>query len=446
MSFSLDQKIKHWEREIEYIYKKFKTKENFFHLNHKDVNKCSPSNHFLFKDQKCKNCNFIYNHISFHPEDRSMINIPTGKRAGKCFQIISSDGTDKYELQEDIKWKNNIIGKKFYKIYREEFFCVTNVRYYSTRDLTVNISMMLMIMRLYSVKKNFPLYPDFVYFYNCSGKNYLLYISKEFESIDIFNKDPNYNNSCSPLARKRKINIFSRDTVINILFQCVVSLKFYSNLFFTHNDLDYTKLRFSSNAINIHFNDKNYQSQFKCFIFPSSYSCICIYDSESNWWSRFFFNNPMSEKDERLKIPCQDLLFESNGTKSYYLHDEAKIKEYIDIDMSNRVFFYRLNEKMNYFIKLRRKSGVVFLINSFDIITLICSLMTLPYFNETILDDPKLSKLWFGLWRNSESKKITEILTGQRNPLKFDDICLIIKKFYIRFDALEYLYNCLNSI
>ena len=90
---------------------------------------------------------------------------------------------------------------------------------------------------------------------------------------------------------------------------------------------------------------------------------------------------------------------------------------------------------------LRREKGSVFGLNSFDVVTLFCSLMTAPYFSEPVMDNDHLFRVWLGLWRKEESHTITKILTSQKKPLLFDDICVILKKFYIRFDALQYLYN-----
>jgi hypothetical protein len=446
---SLDYKIKEWEDENERIFEQLKKRDNIIYINKFEHNRCYTRDLFEFKYQKCGRCKYLYNHLLYHSENNSHCIIPSGKRKGRKMEIVSEKGTDQYFLVEEAGVKNNTIGRKIFDFYKDEFFCITNVNYYSTRDILTNISIILLILRLYSIKKNFPLYIDFIYFYNCTDTNFLIYLSQEFESIEEFNLDPNYNNSFSPIAQKRKVSEFSFDTVKDIIFQTVITLKFYGNLFFTHNELDYTKLRFSSKPIHVQYDKKIYISPFRCFIFPSAYSSICVYNSKEKWWNRFFHQKTQFSKDERFEIPFEDVLFEMNGTKNYYNHDIVNISQYISSPenyLQHRIFFYRLNNKMNYFLKLRRTNGSVFLLNSFDIITLLCSLMTLPYFYDSLLKNSDLSRIWYGLWRKSEGQKITQLLINQHHPLKFDDVCLIIKKFYIRFDGLEYLYRELDNL
>jgi hypothetical protein len=462
---SLDYKMKRWEEGNDQIFERLKGKKDIIQVNPSlqknsgssgsskggTGGRCYSRDLFKFKHQKCDKCKYLYNHLAYHPEDKSVIHIPSGKRKGRDIEIISQEGKDEYKISKVSKDKNIEIGRKIYKFYKDEFFCITNVSYYCTTDALVNISVMMMILRLYSIKKNFPLFPDFLYFYNCTGTNFLIYLSQEFEGIENFNRDPNYNNSFSPVAQKRKGSEFSIDTVKDILFQTILSLKFYGNLFFTHNELDYTKLRFSSKPIHVQYNNKMYVSPFRCLIFPSGYSSICVYNSKEKWWSRFFLQRTRFSEDDRREIPIDELLIEMNGSTNYYTHDPEKMKEYFSPDkgstyLKHRIMFYRLNKKCNYFLKLRREYGSVFLLNSFDAITMFCSLMTLPFFYDSLLSDPDLSRVWYGLWRKTEAESITELLINQQHPLNFDNTVQILKKFYIRFDAVEYLYRELDGL
>ena len=269
-----------------------------------------------------------------------------------------------------------------------------------------------MILRLYSIKKNFPIYLDYLIFYNCSGTNFMIHTENDYETIEEFNRDPNYNVSYSPLAQKRVVTNFSTSVINDILFQSVLSLKFYGSLFFTHNELDWSKLRFSNNPVHI------------------------------------VTSTPTGEEEflSNEKIPYEDFIIEMNGTRSYYTHDPFNVNKCLKEEkregyIKNRIYFYRFNRRMEYFINLRRNNGSIFCLNSFDMMTLFCSLMTLPYFSEQVLDDDKLYRTWLGLWRKEEAHTITKILTSQKKPLLFDDICIILKKFYIRFDTIQYLYN-----
>ena len=444
---SLEKKIRDWEDESPKLFSKLKDSlgETIFRFNHRK-NRCYDRESFSFKYQKCNKCNYLYNHLSYR-EGHDRIGIPCGKRKGKYLSIVKENGEDIYVMRPEIMEINIEIGKKIHKFYRDEFFCITNINWYSTSSQLLNLSLMMMVLRLYAIRKNFPFYIDYLTFYNCTETNFLFYIEKEYEGIESFNKDPNYGSSYSPLAQQRCSNNFSVDVTRDIIFECVLTLRFYTNLFFTHNDLDYSKLRFSGNTVHLQYDDEEFISSFKCFIFPSTYSSISVYDSEKNWWGRFFYTKEQKKVDQKESIPFEDFIIEMNGTKNYYKGDPFEMGKFFEKEntyLEHRVYFYKINKKMEYFLKMRRERGSTWGLHSFDIITLFSSLMTVPYFSETVVNSDELFRLWLGLWRKDEGHIITDILTSQKKPLLFRDICRIIKKFYIRFDALIYLYRELS--
>ena len=448
---SLDLKIKEWETESQPVFERLKKllgQGKFRSHPGQGNGKCYDRESFEFKYQKCERCKYLYSNMS----GKTKITIPKGKRRGRTIQIIQEQGENIYENRNDIKELNIEIGKKIQKFYRDEFYSISNINWYVTSSQLTNISLVMLILKLYSIRKNFPIYLDFLNFYNCTETNFLIYVEQDYEDIDSFNRDPNFNVSYSPLAQKRVVTNFSVGVIRDILFQIVIALKFYGSLFFTHNECDWSKLRFSNHAVHVQYSteegDSEFICSFKCYISPSVYSSISIYDSEKNWWGRFLHTTGGMRLTTSEKIPYDDYIIEMNGTRNYYLHDPFKVskclpeekREYYE---KHRIYFYRFNTKMEYFIKLRRDKGSVFGLNSFDVVTLFCSLMTIPYFSEPLMDNDELFRIWLGLWRKDEGRMITEILTSQKKPLLFDDICRIIRKFYIRFDALPYLYHSL---
>ena len=443
---SLEHKIKEWEAEndLTFTWLKNKLGEEEFHFNnHNSHSRCFLRDSFEFKYQKCNKCKYLYSNLS----GKKSVKIPKGKRKGRSITIIDEAEKDIYVNRDDVKELNIEIGNKIHQFYKDEFYSVTNINWYATSSYLTNISLILMVLRLYSIKKNFPIYLDYLTFYNCTGTNFMIHIEQEYESIEDFNKDPNFNVSYSPLAQQRDVANFSIIVIKDILFQSFMALKFYESLFFTHNELDWSKLRFSNHSVTIALDgEEEFVSSFKCYIFPSTYSAISIYDSEKNWWGRYFHTREGKKLVKSEKIPFSDFIIEMNGTESYYTQDPFKIGMFLveekkDHYLKHRIYFYRFNHSMDYFINLRREKGSVFCLHSFDAVTLFCSLMTLPYFSEPILDNDHLFRVWLGLWRKDEAHTITGILTSQKKPLLFDDICVILKKFYIRFDALNYLYK-----
>ena len=174
---SLDYKMKCWEDRNDRIFERLKSKGDTIRVNPTSTSvsngvqdrdrgggRCYSRDLFKFKHQKCDKCKYLYNHLAYHPEDNTHIHVPSGRRKGRQLEIVSEEGKDEYTLSRGSKEKNIEIGRKIFKFYKDEFFCITNVSYYSTRDALTNISTVLLILRLYSVRKNFPLFSRFCLF------------------------------------------------------------------------------------------------------------------------------------------------------------------------------------------------------------------------------------------------------------------------------------------
>jgi len=418
---SLKEKIKEWEKEQLVLFEELK--ENLgkkkFVFNSKG-GRCFMRDDYDFKYQKCKDCHYLWNHLS----NKSRIPVPGN--SDKFFNIEKGKGENIFRLREDIKRGNIQFGEKEKKFYNDEFFAITNIDWYSTNDKLLNLAINLLILRLYSVRKKFPLYIDFVYFYRCTETNFLLYIEKDYLSTEEFLKNT------------------TEKTVKSIFFQIILSLKFFSTLFFTHNELDHSKLRFSNKEFNIVYQSVKFISPFRCFIFPSKFSSISIYNSKKDWWGRFFYNGRESIPE---RLPFEDYLIEMNGSKSYY--NSSTELDFVpsflrENYINSRICFYRLGDNFSLFLDIRRNRGYVWALNSFDVITCFCSLFSLSHFSDFILKDEDLRRIWYGLWRREEAEKITKLLIGKN--LLFNDVCKILKKFYIRFDALTYLFREISQL
>lgn len=443
---SLEKKIKTWENDLPRVFDSVKDnlgKKSFF-LNLKHGGKCyKQEDKHEFKYQKCNECKYLYHNLNFLKKD-GVITIPTGKKKGVKMIIKCETGDGKYNDRLDLKDINNLIGRKIHQFYKDEFFCISNINWYTTKNSLVNLAFIMMIIKLYSNRKNFQLYLPFHYTYQCGSTNFLIYDEMEYESIDKFHKNPAYNISYSPLAQKRVTPNFTKEAVKDILFQVTLSLKFYSNLYFTHNYLDYTYLKFSNSVYHVQL-QKEYIFPFKCVILPSQYSSICIYDSKKDWWGRFNYSEISPSVNNFEKLPFEDFIIEMNGTQNYYNDTyEYLPKKEAEYYMKYRIYFYRIKDMSHYFIRMRRYYGSVWGLNSFDIVCLFSSLMTVKYFSNTVTEDEHLKRVWLGLWRRDEAHQITDLLVKQKRPLLFDDVYKILKKFYIRFDALNYLYEELS--
>ena len=136
-------------------------------------------------------------------------------------------------------------------------------------------------------------------------------------------------------------------------------------------------------------------------------------------------------------MPFEKLDIDINGSKT--LIKNFFRLPYINEYKEKRVIFYKIGNQGENFLSARRK-GIPICTKSFDIITLFISLMVVENFRKSLLEDIKLTKIWKNLWKlNEYDKLMNEINKTKENNFKI--IFRIVRKYHIRFDALEYLFT-----
>ena len=101
-----------------------------------------------------------------------------------------------------------------------------------------------------------------------------------------------------------------------------------------------------------------------------------------------------------------------------------------------RIMFYKIGYFSGQFLNARINYGVPLCSKSFDIVCFICSLYIDSSFHLYILN----SKWWRGLWRKKDYIQLMKDLKKIKSN-NFKNIYQVIKNYYIRIDALDYLQH-----
>ena len=136
-------------------------------------------------------------------------------------------------------------------------------------------------------------------------------------------------------------------------------------------------------------------------------------------------------------MPFEKLDIDINDSKTF-IKNFFKLP-YINEYKENRIIFYKIGNQGENFLSIRRK-GVPICSRSFDIITLFVSLMIVENFRKSLMEDLKLLKIWKNLWKLDEFEILMKDIIKTKDN-KFKNVFRIIRKYHIRFDALDYLFN-----
>jgi hypothetical protein len=308
--------------------------------------------------------------------------------------------------------------------------------YYVTKDENLNYACVNILIQKIMKDKNFNFYTNFLTYYICGQKIINIRFKYDFEDINElaqsdFFASSNYQNE----------NFLKKDITRDILICLIIFYKFFSFDAFCHNEPCIKFLKFNTGFNNFVFEKQEFYIPFLFTIEMSKYSAI-------NYKNGRYFNQDITNKKEWKSVPIECLDVDINGTKNYKKVDFGI--PYNSEHNNHRILFYKIGNRSRDFIYARRKIGLALFYHSFDLICFIISLLLENCFSFYFFTDYKLINLWKGLWKRDEYMKInTEISDIRQQRLKknskiennFETVFQIVKKYYIRIDALEYLYQ-----
>jgi len=374
----------------------------------------------IIRHQKCKGCRIISLLIKEDILDKE-IKIMAGKNTNSIIEIKESD-FDIFEIKEN--FKNKTLLEKYNKkisLFSKEEKHTLNIKFYQTSNELLNLIIINIILINIMKEKNYPCVNNYLYHYFCGNKLY--YFSRKYDINDI-----NY------------IYKIEREISKKILLQIIIFFKFFSNYYFIHNQAGIDFLRFDIELIEFEIDDKRIISPIKVYVEPSVYSSITLFNKKE---AKRFFNYNRNNKDI-IDMPFEDFDIDINGSKNF--NKNAFDIEYIEHYKEERIFFYKIGNRYIDFLEIRKYKGIPLVSKSFDVVCFFISLLLNENFYDNFYKNYKLLIVWKGLWKKDEYKKLTEELNSWRykkHKNNFDLVFHIIKNYYIRFDALEYLYQSL---
>lgn len=374
---------------------------------------CDP----VTRHQKCKGC-FLISILFKDDIIPEKIKIYKGLKTNYIL-CRSFSNPDIFKLEET-KLNNELLlryNRKIKKFYTNEEH--TNlVNYYSVSNYDLNLVIINIIIMNLSKNKNYPIINNFVYHYFCNN------------TINYFNFKYDINNI-------DEINNLEKETSRKIFIQILIFFKFFSTYYFVHNEPSIEFLKFDMDLVEFRIDNKLLTCPIKVYIEPSKYSSITTFSDTDV--KRFYLKNNKIRKI--LDLPFEDFDIDINGSDSYN-HIYYDI-EYIEGYQKKRIFFYKIGNRYEDFLENRIYNGIPVASKSFDIVCFLISLLLNKNYYNSFIKNYKSLIIWKGLWKKNQYDDLMKEMDSWRgNKLNnFDLVFFIVKKYYIRFDALEYLYN-----
>lgn len=399
-----------------------KLTENNQNIIEKDIHcKCfSMRKRKNYYNKKCKGCQIISRLIKTNFLTSNTIEIFTGKNKNMELSIESS------LLCKNISYrisKNACqIFKYFSNAIRNQESYIDDVKYFFTENDNYNYLINSIIMNYNLKQEKLPLYNNFLWGFLCNCTFTIIKKNSVFKNLDELCNSPYYSNYSSPIlsSQERKISI---NTVEMILKQLCLLLKTMSKYYFIHGDPCIRYISYTSEKINI----REETFPLKIVLDPS----FC---SSQNFKNKRYFHSP-ENKFFNFGVPFEKIDVHINGSKSYFIHLNI-MSNYDELS----ILYYKIGNKSNIFKKMRNNYSIPVCYKSFDFICFLVSFMANDLFFKTFKESDHLLKIWRLLWKTDEYSLIMKDITDIEYNT-FESIFSIVKKYHIRFDALDYFYQ-----
>lgn len=375
----------------------------------------------IIRHQKCLGCKLI---SSLFKDDiiGDKIKILVGKKKNYTLLVYKSQN-DTFKISQNYLSNSllELYNQKIGKLYTEEQHTEA-VNFYEVSNPILNLAVINTVLTNLMIEKNYPIVNNYLYFYPCNNRLSYFSFKYDIETLKELTTIPNH---------------FEKETCRKILIQIIIFFKFFSSYYFLHNQPSIEFLKFDIDLLNFAIEDKVILSPIAVFIEPSVYSSITMFDK--NKVNRFYCQNKHNKTLSDL--PFEDFDIDINGSKNY--NPKSFDIEYIEEYQEKRIFFYKIGNRVEDFLEMRRYKGIPLASKSFDIVCFLVSLLLDSAYYENFMKIYKSLIIWKGLWKKDQYEDLMKELEKWRGTKfnNFELIIMIVKKYYIRFDALEYLYQ-----
>ena len=297
-----------------------------------------------------------------------------------------------------------------------------DILYFSTENLNYNYIINSIIKNKILKDNKLSLYDNFIWSFICYSDITLIKRKPTYKNIKQLCNNPHYSNYMSPHLNIKKDFHLSKNIVLSITKQLVYYLHTLHKHYFIHGEPSIKYFSFLNEKSMI-FGETHI---LKLIIDSSPFSSI-NYENK-----RFFF---CEERVKNFGLPLEKLEVFINGSKNYLDHSDIN-QEYDKIS----ILFYKIGNKSQNFIKLRNNYGIPFCYKSFDFVCFMISLIKNKYFYKSFSELEEIFNIWKNLWIVEDFENLMLDIEKMRKN-NFENILEIIKKYHIRFDALDYFYN-----
>ena len=370
--------------------------------------------------RKCKGCQILSRLIKTNYLTSDEIEIFSGRNKNMFLQIYTG------ELGKEISYeRKEIVDRMLYYFFsnlRSLESYTTDINYYSTENKEYNYIINSIIMNTILKEERLSLYNGFLWGFTCNSTITIIRKLSIFRNLDQLCSSPYYSNYSSPIlsSQERKL---SKNTVYMIVKQLVYLLKTLSKYHFIHGDPCIDYITYISEKITIL--DET---------FPLKIILDCSCYSSQNYDNKRYFHN-LDTKYLNFGVPFEKIDVHINGSKNYFIHYNI-LNQYDELS----ILYYKIGNRSKIFNKVRNNYGLPICYKSFDLICFLISFVKDKYFYDTFKECDRLVTIWKYLWRTDEydmiMKEIEELEVNN-----YEDIFNLIKKYHIRFDAIEYFYN-----
>lgn len=382
---------------------------------------------FESKDQKCQGCHLV-SKMTKNDIFEQNIKLNYGKYKNKSFSFSPyTIFNKKIILSNKVKKISNKLTLLMSKYYKSEYYSIKNIYYYHSYSKGLNLAIISIILYKILEKKKLIKTPCFLWSYVCKNNINIMYLNQEYTTLESLSENPLFTDNVSPMACKKNKNNLSQDIMHSIIYQILYILKTLGSFYFTHNEPCIKYLNFTSEVTEL--ND-NFISPVKVIIKPSVYSSISLYNQEKDLWGRYHYND--KEPIKNLFFPVESFAVFYNGTRSF-TKCSKNIPQHTNYN-NYRIMFYKIGYFSGQFLNARINYGVPLCLKSFDVVCFMCSL----YLEKSFRNYIKNSTWWRGLWKKDEYIKLIRDLDNLKKN-DFDYIYKVIKNYYIRIDALDFL-------
>lgn len=277
-----------------------------------------------------------------------------------------------------------------------------NLYFYTSEDSNLQLITIYIFLKNISIDKNFPLETNFIYSYTCRN-NYCVIMKEEKLFRDFTGNKP--------------FQFFS------IIKQLVATLYFLSSYNFVHGNPSVEYLSFDNKHVKYKYNHLSINTDHNLIFNVCTQTSISLHKNDNFYHfikSNIKFNNPIKNLDT---YPGNNYI------------DVLKLKiPYYPGYKDSRVIGFKVSEP----IQIPIFSG------SFDCCCFMISIMYEEKWREELLKNQEFMNIWKNLWKEDEYPDLMKDIKNFKGRNNFKSVFKLIKKYYIRTDALDYFFISLK--